>query len=218
MKHKILYMEVISTNLAEPAIIEWRGQQVQTGIYKYPIEAPIDLEYEDVKNDHVIDRRYHGGFDKACYLYSADHYAFWKSKYSAQEWQWGMFGENLTVKGLNESEIRIGDRFQIGDAEVQVSQPRQPCFKLGVRFGNQQIVDDFWLLPYPGVYVRVLKPGRVYKGDQLVLMNRNQESLSVSEVFSIFRINSEKQDMIQKAIQEPLLAESCRRDLLKLLQ
>lgn len=211
-------MEVISTNIADPVTIEWRGQQVQTGIYKFPVELPIDLELEDVKNDHVLDRRYHGGFDKACYLYSADHYPFWQSKYPAQEWQWGMFGENLTVKGLNESEIRIGDRFRIGDAEVQVSQPRQPCFKLGVRFDNQQIVDDFWQSPFPGVYVRVLKPGRVKKGDQLILLNRNRESLSVSEVFSIFRMNRENQEMIQKAIQEPFLAESCRKDLQKLIQ
>jgi MOSC domain-containing protein YiiM len=211
-------MEVISTNLAQPVTIEWRGQQVQTGIYKFPVEEPIDLEFEDVKNDRVIDRRYHGGFDKACYLYSADHYPFWQSKYPVQEWQWGMFGENLTVKGLNESEIRIGDRFRIGDAEVQVSQPRQPCFKLGVRFGNQQIVDDFWQSPFPGVYVRVLKPGRVKSGDQLILLNRNQKSLSVSEVFSIFRINRENQGMIQKAILESFLAESCRRDIQKLIK
>lgn len=211
-------MEVISTNLAEPVMIEWRGQQVQTGIYKYPVEAPISLEFEDVKNDHVFDRRYHGGFDKACYLYSADHYPFWESKYPDQAWQWGMFGENLTVKGLNESEIRIGDCFQIGDAEVQVSQPRQPCFKLGVRFGTQQIVDDFWLLQYPGVYVRVVKPGSVKKGARLILQSRNQESLSVSEVFSLFRINRENQDLIQKAIQEPFLAESCRKDLQKLFK
>ena len=210
-------MEIISTNIAEPVMIEWRGQQIETGIYKYPVEAPIDLDFEDVKNDHVVDRRYHGGFDKACYLYSADHYPFWQRKYPVPKWQWGMFGENLTVKGLDESEIRIGDCFRIGDAEVQVSQPRQPCFKLGVRFGNQQIVDDFWQLPYPGVYMRVLKPGKVKSGDQLILLSRNLASLSVSEVFSGFKISRENQDLIQQAIQEPFLAESCRRDLQKLL-
>jgi MOSC domain-containing protein YiiM len=210
-------MEIISTNIGKPSIIEWRGLQVQTGIFKNPVETSIFLGLEDVKNDHVIDRRFHGGADKACYLYSADHYPFWKNKYPDQEWQWGMFGENLTVTGLNESEIRIGDRFRIGEAEVQVAQPRQPCFKLGIRFGNQQIVDDFWHLPYPGIYVRVLKQGSVKNGDQLILRYRNEDSPSVSEVFSFFRINRENTDMIQNAIREPFLAESCRRDLQKIL-
>lgn len=210
-------MQIISTNIGEPVTIEWRGQQVSTGIFKYGIDAPIFLGQEDVVNDHVLDRRFHGGPDKACYLYSADHYPFWKTKYPDQDWQWGMFGENLTVNGLDESEIHIGDTYQVGEAIVQVSQPRQPCFKLGVRFGNQKVVDDFWLLPFPGIYVRVLQFGNVKKGDELVLLERNPESLSVSEVFSIFRVNRDKGELMRKAIDEPFLAESCRRDIQKIL-
>lgn len=210
-------MKIVSTNIAEPTTIEWRGQEVQTGIYKYPVDAPIFLGTEDVEKDHVLDRRYHGGVDKACYLYSADHYSFWKNKYPALLWEWGMFGENLTVAGLNESEIWIGDRFKIGDAEVQVSQPRQPCFKLGVRFGDQNVVDDFWQLPYPGIYLRVLLPGNVKVGDELVLTDRNTDSLSVSEVFSIFRMQRENADLMSKAINNPFLAESCRKDIRKIL-
>lgn len=210
-------MEIVSTNIAKPATIEWRGQKVETGIYKYAVETPIFLGSEDVLNDHVIDRRYHGGSDKACYLYSADHYPFWQNKYPNQDWKWGMFGENLTISGLNESEIRIGDRFQIGGALVQVTQPRQPCFKLGVRFGNQSVVSDFWTLPYPGVYVRVLLPGEVKRGDEMVLIERDPESLSVSLVFSIFHSNLGDVELMQKAIVEPFMAESCRRDIAKLL-
>ena len=153
-------MKILSTNIGKPVTIEWRGQQIETGIYKYPVEQPIRLEKEDVADDHVIDRRYHGGVDKACYLYSADHYSFWQSKFPALELQWGMFGETLTVSGLNESAIRIGDYFSVGSAIVQVSQPRQPCFKLGIRFGDQSVVSDLWSLPFPGVYVRVIIPGR----------------------------------------------------------
>ena len=210
-------MEIISTNIAKPATIEWRGQKVETGIYKYAVENPIFLGSEDVANDHVIDRRYHGGADKACYLYSADHYPFWQNKYPNQDWKWGMFGENLTIGGLNESEIRIGDRFQIGGALVQVTQPRQPCFKLGVRFGDQSVVSDFWTLPYPGVYVRVLSQGEVKTGDKMLLIERNPESLSVSVVFSLFDRNNEDVGLMQKAIAEPFIAESCRRDIEKLL-
>jgi len=210
-------MQIISTNIGEAVAIEWRGQEVQTGIYKYPVDMPVFLGKEDVKNDHVLDRRFHGGADKACYLYSADHYAFWKTKYPDQDWQWGMFGENLTVSGLDESEIHIGDIYQVGEAVVQVSQPRQPCFKLGVRFGNQKVVDDFWLLPYSGIYVRVLQFGNVKKGDEFILLERNSDSLSVTQVFSIFRVNRDKDDLMRKAIDEPLLAESCRRDIQKIL-
>lgn len=210
-------MKIISTNIAKPTIIEWRGQKVETGIYKYTVEGPIFLGTSDVVNDHVIDRRYHGGSDKACYLYSADHYPFWQNKYPNQDWKWGMFGENLTVSGLNESEVRIGDRFQIGNAVVQVTQPRQPCFKLGVRFGDQSVVSDFWTLPYPGVYVRVLSQGEVQSGDEMILIERDPESLSVSQVFSIFHHNGSNVNLIQKAIAEPFIAASCRRDIEKLL-
>ena len=210
-------MKIISTNIAKPTTIEWQGQKVETGIYKYAVNNPIFLGFEDVVNDHVIDRRYHGGSDKACYMYSADHYPFWQNKYPNQDWKWGMFGENLTVSGLSESEIRIGDRFQIGDAVVQVTQPRQPCFKLGVRFGDQSVVSDFWTLPYPGVYVRVLLPCEVKTGDEIIRVESNPESLSVSQVFSIFHSNKENLELMQKAIAEPFIAESCRLNIEKLL-
>jgi MOSC domain-containing protein YiiM len=211
-------MQVLSTNIAETVTIEWRGQIVQTGIYKNPVETSIFLGTEDVAKDHVIDRRYHGGTDKACYLYSADHYPFWQDKYPNLEWKHGMFGENLTVSGLDESVIRIGDSYRIGEAIVQVSQPRQPCFKLGLRFNNLAMVDDFWKAPYPGVYVRVLQPGAVRNGDELILIEQNSESLSIAEVFSLFSPKPDNLNRIQQAIEEPFLAESCRRDLLKILQ
>lgn len=210
-------MQIISTNIGEPATIEWRGQQVKTGIFKYGINSPIFLGQDDVVNDHVLDRRFHGGPDKACYLYSADHYPFWKTKYPDLDWQWGMFGENLTVQGLSESEICIGNIYQIGEAVVQVSQPRQPCFKLGIRFGDQIVVDDFWHSPFPGIYVRILQSGQVQKGDKFVLIDQNSDHLSVSQVFSIFRSSSLDREFIQKAINNQFLADSCRRDIQKIL-
>lgn len=210
-------MKIISTNIGEPVIVEWRGQNVQTGIYKYPTDRPVFLGKEDVASDHVIDRRYHGGVDKACYMYSADHYPFWQQRYPEVELSWGMFGENLTVEGLNESSVCIGDQYQMGTALVQVTQPRQPCFKLGIRFCEQEVVSDFWELPYPGVYIKVLKEGMVKPGDQVKLVFRNNESLSVAEVFSLFRQERNNQGKIKMAISDSNLAASCRRDLEKLL-
>ncbi len=211
-------MEVLATNIGQAQLIEWRGQQISTGIFKYPTNQPIFLGNEDVEGDHVIDRRYHGGIEKACYLYSADHYSFWKEKYPSSDWSFGMFGENLTVAGLRESEIRIGDRFLLGKALVEVAQPRQPCFKLGIRFGNQQVVEDFWLSDYPGIYVRIIESGIVMKGDPMLLVSQNQEGLTVAEVFSVFRKNATNFDLMEKAIHEPLLANSCRKDIKKLLE
>lgn len=210
-------MYIESGNIGKSTTIKWRGKELQTGIFKYEVEMPIFLGLEDVAEDHVIDRRYHGGEEKACYLYSADHYPFWKQKYPQVKWEWGMFGENLTVSGLQESEIRIGDRFQIGEAIVQVTQPRQPCFKLGIRLGTQKAVNEFWNASFPGIYVRILQSGHVEKGDHFTLMESNPDSFSVAQVYSLFRKNQNDVDLLKKAIADPLLAQSCRKDLQKML-
>lgn len=210
-------MIVISTNVAEPKTIEWNGRQVQTGIYKNPVTTGIYLGEEDVENDHVLDRRYHGGKDKACYLYSADHYPFWREKYPGIDWQWGMFGENLTVSGISESVIRIGDEYRIGEAHVQVSQPRQPCYKLGVRFGTQDIVRDFWQSEFPGVYVRVLKPGKVMPNDEMILLSSDDNAMSLADVFSVFTSNRKNEYIIKRAVSQNFLAQSCKNDISKLL-
>ncbi len=136
-------MKVISTNIGKPTTIHWNGKEEQTGIFKYPTNEALYLGKTDVTKDTVIDRKHHAGINKACYLFSLDHYPYWKKMYPKLKWDWGMFGENLTIEGLNEAEIRIGDIFKIGNALIQVSQPREPCYKLGVRFGTQEILRQF---------------------------------------------------------------------------
>ncbi|WP_321375894.1 MOSC domain-containing protein [uncultured Draconibacterium sp.] len=206
-------MKIISTNIAKPRIIVWKGKEVPTGLYKFSVDKGIFLEKEDVKHDNVMDRRFHGGIDKACYLYSADHYEFWQKRYPDLEMPWGMFGENLTVAGLNEKETNIGDTYKIGEAVVQVTQPRQPCFKLQFRFTNNEIVRQFVDSGFSGVYVRVLQSGHVNPGDTMELMEKKQ-SLSIHEVFSLLYTDDFDQKVI-KAINDPLIAESCKRDLTK---
>ncbi len=208
-------MKIISTNIAKPQTIIWRGKEVSTGIYKYPVENPLFLGLEDVKNDHVIDRRYHGGKDKACYLYSEKHYAYWKNLYPTLDWQWGMFGENLTVEGLDETQIRIGDIFKVGETKIQVTQPRQPCFKLGVRFGTQKMVKQFVEYGYAGVYVRILKEGLVKKWDTLSLIEQNAKALTIKEIFILLYTNEPNKKLIEKALNDKNLAESCKKDLQK---
>jgi MOSC domain-containing protein YiiM len=207
-------MKIVSTNLGNPQTIIWNGKEVQTGIYKYPVVEPIFLGNEDVKNDSVVDRKHHGGPDKACYMYPANHYSYWESFYPLPDKPWGMFGENLTVEGLYENEVCIGDIFQLGEATVQATQPRQPCYKLGVRFNDPNVVKRFVESGFPGVYVRVLKTGFVATGDDMKAIKRNN-TISVQKVFELLYTSDFQKEELLKAIDNPYLAESCKRDLLK---
>ncbi|AXT59901.1 MOSC domain-containing protein [Aquimarina sp. AD10] len=206
-------MRVISTNIAEPKIISWRGKDVQTGIYKFPVDQSIYLDKEDVKDDHVIDRRYHGGVDKACYLYSVEHYPYWKEKYPDLEWNYGMFGENLTVEGFDESSIKIGNIYKLGGALVQISRPRQPCYKLGVRFENQKIIKEFIDSLFSGVYVRVLKSGKVSTGDEFILEEENKNGVSIKELNTLLFHYSKETDstLLKTAVNDPLVAEGDKK-------
>ena len=206
-------MKIISTNIAEARIIEWKGKEVSTGLYKFGVEQGIFLGKEDVEHDNVMDHRYHGGVDKACYLYSADHYQYWQNLYPELEMPYGMFGENLTVKGLHEKEINIGDTYKIGEAVVQVTQPRQPCFKLQFRFNNNNIVRQFVDSGFSGVYVRILKNGHVNPGDSMQLSDKKQ-SLSIHQIYTLLYAD-EFDEKVKEAVNDPLIAESCKRDLMK---
>lgn len=208
-------MKVVSTNLGEKQTIKWRGKDIYTGIYKYPVNQPIVLGKHDVVHDQVIDRRYHGGLDKACYLYSSDHYAFWKSKFPNLDWQYGMFGENLSISGLDEAKLHIGDIFKIGTATVQITQPRQPCYKLGIRFENAGAVKLFVEAEFPGAYIRIIEEGTIEKGDTMVLLEQKKANVTLQEIFHLIYNAKENIDKVKRAIDIPELADSCRKDLIK---
>lgn len=210
-------MKIISTNIGKATTFLWNGKEEQTGIFKYPTVEPLFLGKMDVLKDTVIDREHHAGLNKACYLFSADHYPYWKGMYPELNWDWGMFGENLTVKGLNESEMRIGDIYKIGSVVVQVSQPREPCYKLGVRFGNAKILKEFIDHGYSGTYVRILEEGQVKNGDMLSLLEKSNNTLTVKECFQIILAKEKDPILLQKAIDNPSLPEYKRNRLKKYL-
>ena len=207
-------MKVISTNIAQPTTVIKNGKSVKTGIYKTHVKDGITLGLTDVVGDAVMDRKHHGGIDKACYLYSADHYSFWQEKFPDLHWTHGMFGENLTVDGLDESQINIGDTFEIGKTIIQVSEPRRPCSILGIRFGTQAIVKEFYHQPYPGIYVRVLKEGKIKKGDSFKLIKKEKNSISVAAVYSLFAKDDKNHELAKKAILIDTLADSTKNDLI----
>jgi MOSC domain-containing protein YiiM len=210
-------MKVISTNIGNPTTIHRNGKEEQTGIFKYPTNETLFLGKTDVLKDTVIDRKHHAGINKACYLFSADQYPYWKKMYPELEWDWGMFGENLTVKGLNEAEIRIGDIFKIGSALVQVSQPREPCYKLGVRFGTQEILRQFIDHGFPGTYVRILEEGEVQRNDELILVERSVNPLSVKQFYELLFAKKKDLEIVKLAINNPSLPEYNRARLKKFL-
>jgi len=163
-------MKVISTNIAQPTNFIWQGKEVRTGIYKKPTDVPIYLGKEDVRGDEVSDRRVHGGEYKACYLFSANHYPYWRELYPNLDWTFGMLGENITVENLNEKELFIGDIYKLGNAQVQITIPREPCFKFAHKFGTEAVLHQFIDHGYSGTYVRVLEEGEVKTGDQFEIV------------------------------------------------
>ncbi len=189
-------MQIISTNIGESTTFLWNDKEEKTGIFKYPVSEALYLGKTDVNKDNVINRQHHGGVNKACFLFSADEYPFWKKEYPNLDWDWGMFGENLTVEGLDESITRIGDIFKIGSATIQVSQPREPCYKLGVRFEDQKILKKYIEHGHPGTYVRVLEEGQVKKGDTMELMQQSKNTLTVNQFFYLLFAKKKSSDIL----------------------
>jgi len=177
-------MKVLSLNIGAKRIVIWRGKTVETGIFKAAVNGPLFLGKEDVDKDNVVDRRVHGGIDKAVYGFSFEHYEYFKNLHPKLDWQFGMLGENLTFSKLNEDEINVGDIYRLGETTLQASKPRQPCFKLGIRFENPMIIKQFWNTTKSGVYFKVLKTGFVKVGDDLILIEKSLDTPSIAEVFS----------------------------------
>jgi MOSC domain-containing protein YiiM len=165
-------MEIVSINVGLPREVSWKGKTVSTGIYKSPVEGPVKLTTLNLDGDGQADLSVHGGPDKAVYAYPAEHYGFWREELSDSELSWGAFGENFTTQGLLEEDLNIGDTFRIGSAVVRVSQPRMPCYKLGIRLGRADIVKRFLASRRSGFYLSVLEEGTVQAGDTSTLLTK----------------------------------------------
>ncbi|WP_338357367.1 MOSC domain-containing protein [Yeosuana marina] len=198
-------MKITSTNIAKPTTIIWNGKEVTTGIYKIPTNQPIFLGKEDVKGDEVSDRNVHGGEFKACYLFSEDYYHYWKNLYPHLDWNYGMFGENLTVSGLDETTLTIGSIYKVGNALVQITQPREPCFKFAYKFRNQEVLKQFIDHGHPGTYVRVLKEGVVKTGDTFDLVEQAPNSVTIYEFFKLLFAKEKDKKLVECIIKNEAL-------------
>jgi MOSC domain-containing protein YiiM len=206
-------MKIISTNIAKPTTFTWRGKEITTGINKKPVDEPIYLGKEDVKGDIVSNRKHHGGVYKACYLFSSDYYEYWERLYPNLDWHYGMLGENLTIKGLDETKIFIGDIYKVGEALIQITQPREPCYIFGVKFGSQKVLKQFIEHNHSGTYVSVLKEGFVKTGDILELVEHQENSLTTSQFFELLFSEHKNQELLTLALQNEALPLKKREKL-----
>jgi MOSC domain-containing protein YiiM len=165
-------MRIISVNVGAPRTVTWKGRQITTGIFKEPVAGPVRIARLNLEGDRQADLSVHGGPNKAVYAYPSEHYPFWQRTLGLDELPWGAFGENLTTLGWHEDEVCAGDRFRIGTAELVVTQPRMPCFKLGIRFGRDDVVQRFLESRRPGFYLAVEKEGEVAEGDAMERVGR----------------------------------------------
>ncbi len=185
-----IHMKLMSVNVGLPREVMWHGTSVTTGIFKEPVEGRVALRTLNLDGDRQADLSVHGGRYKAVYCYPLTHYDYWKKELPDRELPMGMFGENLTLDDFAEESIYLGDRYSVGSAEVVVTQPRLPCYKLGIRFEDDHMVKRFFASRRTGFYLAVTKEGEVGAGDEMKLVHSDPNRVPVSE---IMRLYAEKQ-------------------------
>jgi MOSC domain-containing protein YiiM len=203
-------MRVLSLSVGLPREVEWHGQMVLTSIFKKPVDRRLRVTTLNFEGDEQSDLTVHGGVDKAVYAYPSEHYEYWRKALSQADLPLGVFGENLTTEGLLETDVRIGDRFRVGSAEFVVTQPRLPCFKLGIRFGRPDILKRFLQSGRTGFYFAVAIEGEVGAGDPIELIARADEGLTVADVVNLYTMDAENQELLRRATRSTRLPESWR--------
>lgn len=203
-------MKVLSVNVGTAREVESRGKIVRTSIFKAPVAGRVRVTAQNVAGDEQSDLSVHGGIDKAVYAYPSEHYAYWRKELPELEFPWGAFGENLTVEGLLEDKVHIGDRFRAGSAEFVVTQPRIPCFKLGIRFNRPKMVKRFLHSGRSGFYLAVLREGDIASDDSIELVAADDHRVSVADINSLYSNEAADPDLRRRASVLPALPEEWR--------
>ncbi|MBC8161106.1 MAG: MOSC domain-containing protein [Roseiflexaceae bacterium] len=201
----VLPAQLVSVHVGLPRRVEWKGYSVLTGIWKEPVDGPVVAHHLNLDGDRQADLTVHGGAAKAIYAYPVEHYDLWRRELVPMEVAWGMFGENLTTQGLSEESVLIGERFQIGEAVCAVTQPRQPCYKLAVRFGRDDILRRFVQSRRTGWYFSVEREGAVAAGDPIIRLDAPAGSLSVAAVADLLFARQPDSEQLRVAATLPAL-------------
>ena len=201
-------MKVVALSVGGPRRVEWNGGTVLTSIFKTPTDRRLWVSALNIEGDQQSDLSVHGGYEKAVYAYPAEHYPPWRGELG-MDLPWASFGENLTTEGLSE-EVRIGDRFRIGTAEFVVTQPRMPCYKLGIRLGRPDVLRRMLRTGRTGFYFSVAVEGEIGAGDEIELVRRSEEVLTVADVVRLFTVEARNQDLFRRAARSSVLPASLK--------
>ena len=197
---------LVSVNVGMPKNVEWHDKSVYTGIWKNPVEGPVMVRRLNIDGDGQGDLAGHGGEQRAVMVYQTESYEFWKTYLGRKDLQPGHFGENFTVTGLADDEVCIGDRYRIGDAEFEVTQPRVTCFRVGVRLNEPEMPSLLVSQHRPGFYFRVITEGRVRAGDDIVRTSRGRHELSVADVDALLYLPNRNIEQLRKIVEVPALS------------
>lgn len=203
-------MRVVSVNVGLPREVVWRGKPVTTGIYKEPVTGRVPLRRTNLDGDRQADLRVHGGPEKAVYAYPSEFYELWSRERPELVFGPGTFGENLTTEGLLDGDVSIGDRFRFGTAELVVTQPRLPCFKLGIKMGREEFVTEFLERGLYGFYLAVAREGDVEAGDPIVALSRDPHGFGVNELARLYVRDRNDVESMRRAAELDVLPESWR--------
>jgi MOSC domain-containing protein YiiM len=206
----ITMMEIVSVNVGIPRVIKRGDDEILTGIFKSAVQGPVTVRPLNLDGDQQADLKVHGGIYKAIYAYPAEHYPFWGSVYPELELPWGMFGENLTTVGTNESSMCIGDQVRIGTAILQVTQPRVPCFKLAAKFDDDEIIDTFFSSGRSGMYFSVVEEGQLQAGDKMELVHPDPARFSIREALRLY-LKAPGRETLERALRTETLPPGLRR-------
>jgi MOSC domain-containing protein YiiM len=221
MEKKRAEMKLVAVSTGVPRDVMWHGINVTTGIFKEPVQGRVALRKLNLEGDRQADLMVHGGEYKAVYGYPLEHYGYWKNELRGRELPMGMFGENFTTDGLLEGSVHLGDRFSIGSAEVIVTQPRLPCYKLGVRFQADDMVKRFLASGLTGFYFAVTREGEVGAEDEIKVVERDPNGVPVLEITRLYIAKRYAEDdvaWVRRALRVAALPESWKEYFRERLQ
>lgn len=206
-------MKVVSVNVGQPRLVEWKGTSVLTGIFKDPVEGPVMARKLDLDGDRQADLTVHGGRQKAVYAYPSEHYEYWRRELPKVKFGWGHFGENLTTEGLAEDTVFIGDRLKVGSAIFEVTQPRLPCYKLTIRFNRDDMIQRFLVSRRSGFYFSVVQEGELSAGSKIEFLGREPNRVSVADINQLYFSKVLDPDLLQRALKVDALPMDWKDDL-----
>ena len=200
-------MKILSLNVGKPRDVPYGEGVARTSIFKSPVAGPLLLRRLNLDGDAQADLQVHGGRNKAVYAYPSEHYEFWRKEFPEQELPWSMFGENLTTEGLTEENASIGDQFRIGEAIVKVTQPRMPCYKLGIRFGRPDMVKRFLASRRSGIYFSVVEEGMIGVGDAMEKIHEDENRLSIADVNRAYVDTRNNEPLLRRIVELAILPQ-----------